>query len=295
MPFAMPTPLTTLASAPSPDGPFTAQVGEALARWPAEILALSSLAVFGGLVLWIAGARLVRPIFALLGLLAGSLAGYLIAPSIGPDRVAGFAISTVGLVGGALSGLVIAALLYRLAVAGAAAVALGAAGLLGTAVLVSIHPDPAASPPPSQPRTVLLLPGVTIKGEAPTRTDRARQTASLLGAEVRGQVERRTLREKAILATGLVVPAALGLSAGLFAPKRTAALISAPLGAALWLIGGAGLLHAAGVDPGRFVGSTPTGWAIAWGAVSAAGLAVQMLMLRKKKDAPKQAERSQAE
>lgn len=273
------------------DAGIVERASEALERWPVEVLGISAIALFGGLVLWVAGARLVRPIFAVIGLLAGGLLGYLIAPALGPEDVGGVAVSTIGLAGGGLVGLIIAALLYRLAVAGSAGLALGAAGLLGTAVFVTANPDPGRSPPPPRERSSLLLPGVALPGQSreTTRTEQARLVASLVRAEAGDRWDTWTIREKAILAAGLAVPAALGVAAGLFAPRRTAAVISAPLGAALWLGGAAGLMASAGGEPSRIVGSTPTAWAIAWGAVTLAGLALQLLLIRRKKKSGKDA------
>ena len=267
----------------------TEQLGQALDKWPIEFLGISAAALFAGLVLWIAGAKLVRPIFITLGLLGGGFLGALIVPGFGSgaadgsETLLGLPPATAGLIIGGVLGLIVASLLFRLAVAGSAGIALGAAGLLAAAVFISTNPDPNRTEPEPRSTLSLLLPGVAVEGEGPTNSTRARQVSSLFRAEAEDQWERWTMREKALLVAGLVVPAALGFGIGSFAPKRTAAVISAPLGAAVWLAGGVGLLFAAGQVPDSVASSTPLMWAIVWGLVAIAGVGIQVLLLGRSK------------
>lgn len=280
----------------------TEQLGQALDKWPVEFLGISAAALFAGLVLWIAGAKLVRPIFITLGLLGGGFLGALIVPGFGagPDAgetLLGLPPATAGLIIGGVLGLIVASLLFRLAVAGSAGIALGAAGLLAATVYISTNPDPNRTEPPPRDALSLLLPGVTVEGEKPSNSTRARQVSSIFRAEAGDQWQRWTMRERALLMAGLVVPAALGFGIGSFAPKRTAAVISAPLGAAVWLAGGVGLLFAAGQVPERVSNSTPMMWAIVWGLVAIAGVGIQVLLLgrTKKKRASKDDDESDDE
>ncbi len=267
----------------------TEQLGQALDKWPVEFLGISAAALFAGLVLWIAGAKLVRPIFITLGLLGGGFLGALIVPGFGAgpegggETLLGLPPATAGLIIGGVLGLIVASLLFRLAVAGSAGIALGAAGLLAATVFISTNPDPNRTEPPPRDALSLLLPGVTVEGEKPSNATRARQVSSLFRAEAGDQWDRWTMRERALLVAGLVVPAALGFGVGSFAPKRTAAVISAPLGAAVWLAGGVGLLFAAGQVPDRVASSTPLMWAIVWGLVAIAGVGIQVLLLGRSK------------
>ena len=115
----------------------TEQFAQALDKWPIEFLGISAAALFAGLVLWIAGAKLVRPIFITLGLLGGGFLGALIVPGFGSggadggEPLLGLPPATAGLIIGGVLGLIVASLLFRLAVAGSAGSALGAAGRLG--------------------------------------------------------------------------------------------------------------------------------------------------------------------
>jgi len=114
-----------------------AQLTEALQNLPWLVQVPVALALVGGLILWLAGRRLIRPVTILVGLALGGLLGFLIAPAMMP----GIGISPyLGMLAGAATGLTTALLLYQVTTAVTFGSAIGAgcgiaaAAVLGTAL-----------------------------------------------------------------------------------------------------------------------------------------------------------------
>ncbi|HYC99907.1 MAG TPA: hypothetical protein VEB22_01665 [Phycisphaerales bacterium] len=114
-----------------------AQIPEALYNLPWLVQVPVALALIAGVVLWLAGRRLIRPVTIMIGLGLGGVLGFLVLPVVMP----GVAISPyLGLAGGAAAGLTIALLLYQVATAITFGSAIGAgcgvtaAAVLGTAL-----------------------------------------------------------------------------------------------------------------------------------------------------------------
>ncbi|MBY0307251.1 MAG: hypothetical protein K2Q09_00775 [Phycisphaerales bacterium] len=151
---------------------------DALADLPWLVQVPVALALVAGLVLWLAGRRLLRPVTIMVGLGVGGLIGFLVLPVVLP----GLGLSPyLGLIAGAASGLTTALLLYQVATAVTFGSALGAgcgiaaAAVLGTALTLpaSVQVDdpdnpgqlgggelPVYVPPPPKPvySPELLLP-----------------------------------------------------------------------------------------------------------------------------------------
>lgn len=128
-----------------------AHLPDALQNLPWLVHIPVALALIAGLVLWLAGRRLLRPVTIMVGLGLGGLIGFLVLPITMP----GFALSPyLGLVAGAATGLTTALLLYQVATAITFGSAIGAgcgvtaAAVLGTALTLpaSAQLDPNDNP-----------------------------------------------------------------------------------------------------------------------------------------------------
>ncbi len=121
------------------------------------------LALIAGVSLFLFGARVLKPCFAILGMCAGSLAGAIALPLLGVSQVGSFPSVYVGLLAGAVGGIVIACLLFRFALGIASGVVFAAAGLLGAAIYLN-HQHPGTIDPPAR---LLLAPAGSTSSDRP--------------------------------------------------------------------------------------------------------------------------------
>ncbi|MDX2114651.1 MAG: hypothetical protein SFZ24_03390 [Planctomycetota bacterium] len=119
------TALIVLAS----EGDWTAAQGIAALPWYAHVAV--GLTLGAGLLLWVSGHRLMRPMLMALGAVAGSVTGHL-APAVLDPTGTGLALTAAGAVCGAIAGWV----LFRLLVAQTLAGVVAVAAVLGTAAFV---------------------------------------------------------------------------------------------------------------------------------------------------------------
>lgn len=116
---------------------------------PGEAHIAMGIALAAGVVLWLYGSRLIKPMFGLLGVAAGGLVGLLLPPLLGIDQVGGIAAWLVGLGLGAVIGLVVAMVLLKIAVTFTAGLALAIAGFLGGLVYLQYAEPAAVTPAPT--------------------------------------------------------------------------------------------------------------------------------------------------
>ena len=121
------------------------------------------LALIAGVSLFLFGAKVLKPCFAILGMCAGSLAGAIALPLLGVTQVGSFPSVYVGLLAGAVGGIVIACLLFRFALGIASGVVFAAAGLLGAAIYLN-HQHPGTIDPPAR---LLLAPAGGTSSDRP--------------------------------------------------------------------------------------------------------------------------------
>ncbi len=251
---------------------------EQLANAGPVFLALVGVVVVIGAALWLAGARLLRPMLLAAGAAAGvGVGGLLLAPHFSnlPDGIIRL---LVPLAIGLACGWVVAALGYRFFVGVLSGVTLSAVAVAG---VLAFH---GASPSPTAPQWTLHSvaqdfspagaagPALDLRADNVLAQVRVAADAALHAAAARWeQLDPRT-RTQAGLA-GVIV-GLLGLLAGLAAPRSAAVVPTSLIGSALCL---AGLLVAA----------TATQWAphaadlgfapltVCWGILALVGMGVQ--------------------
>lgn len=289
---------------------------------PAGHVALA-VAFLGGLVLWAFGAKVIKPIFAVTGLIIGAFAGMLLAAVVGVGTVAGIGGWVIAALIGAAIGLVVALVLTKLAIIFTAAGAFGLVGVGLGLVYVQLTGGPTDVPrpdkntlapadaPPDRDGDGRLLFEDPISGNFVTLADllgeydrplhvekaeRARVIAARLQAVSRSALDlfaRRwhglSTNQRVAFVGAMLGGVAFGLVAGFFLPKRSTALITAIGGSATLLIAGVGLVE--GVPwfaAGRpYVQQSPTAWGVVWVVVAALGLVVQLCLLQKPRSSGK--------
>ena len=99
----------------------------------------------GGLMLWLFGSKIVKPVFFLFGLAIGGFVGTTILPLTGlpPFDLGSFTITpgVTGLLAGAIIGGLVMLAMFRMVITLTAAIAFAAAGLLGAMVYLSYNPS----------------------------------------------------------------------------------------------------------------------------------------------------------
>lgn len=158
---------------------------------PVEAHFTMILVLLGGLALWLFGGRLVKPLFALVGIALGGVVGLIVLPALGLEEVGGAPGSLVGMGVGALIGMVISLVLLKVAIIFVAGLGFAAAGFLGATLYLEYNPLPDEAPPafvveddtPRDPSGQLLfknpLTGENMTVEQLTRS--LREADSILG------------------------------------------------------------------------------------------------------------------
>ena len=83
---------------------------------PIEAHLALGIMLVGGLLLWLFGGRILKPLFGLAGLVLGGMVGLIALPAFGVEAVAGAPGAAIGLGIGAVIGLVVALVALKAAV-----------------------------------------------------------------------------------------------------------------------------------------------------------------------------------
>lgn len=251
-----------------------------LARFvPAASIGAATLALACGLLLWLFGGRLLRPLFAALGAAVGGALGSLAAPALSTDLLPALSAPQEGLFLGGLGGLVAALVLHRLTVAFAAG--LLAATVAATAALSFAAPQPASELShdafASAVRSVALPPPLTHFAPAPLEPMHA--AASRAGVEfLSREWDALGVRRQAVLLVAAIFGGLGGVLFGLAGPRKASALLTALLGAAV-TIASVGFL--AGLLPPESISRVDAQRVLAaWAVMGVAGFVFQTFRIR---------------
>ncbi len=277
------------------------------------------VALLAGLLLWIMGARVIKPVFFLFGLAIGAFVGTTLMPLIGfPSfEVGGVTISPslVGLICGGIIGSLCSLAMFRLVIAFTSALAFAAAAVVGS--LIFLHFNPTISDgDPSDTETALVESGEKVAGittslnetisrEASERSvdlldkdnkvltedakqqlkdaaERSRQFLRELWSTISDEFERRPTRDKMIAFSSGFAGLAFGLLIGVVMPKRTTALVTSLFGSAVCMASVSALLTARSGQQPEFLDHSALVWASAWVILTMIGLMVQLGFLSKR-------------
>jgi len=275
---------------------------------PWAIHALVALATVCGLVLWLSGAKLLKPMIIVLGALAGAAGGFVLGPAFGaePGSAGTSTAGAYGLLLGIPAGALVGAVLYRSATAVALGVALAAAAPLGAAGLMQLHLSPKGEVLAASPSAPLVVPGLlrgpivladTLDFQLPrslpteigdasaslTETlqpaaERAKAALQSAATSIEHRLEAIPAQHRALLVLSSLGGLALGIVLGLMAPAWAAGACAAMLGSALWLGGGVWLSSALGApwaQTGGALDRPPMQWLTIWAGAAVLGLCFQ--------------------
>lgn len=268
---------------------------------PVGLYLIPAIALIAGAFLWAAGGRALKPLFVIGATFAGAALGAArLTPHLAP-HIQSFPPQYAGLGFGALAGLLLAVAFFRAVMGLAAALTLAAVASFIAAAAMGLRPGDllAPEPPPAAtPATAAALyeravivygraapPALLQTGDEPGRTPATDPApASALDTfKARAGALWSSLPDRARhnLAAAALAGAVLGLVIGVLAPRKSAALVTASLGAGLMLFAAASLIGTLGPDHtaarllSLFNQRGPGAWLAAWGGLAFLGLAIQ--------------------
>jgi len=271
------------------------------------------VALMGALLLWLVGARVIKPVFFLFGLAIGAFVGTTIIPLTGlPTFHPGGITLTpgvTGLIAGGILGSLVSLAMFRLVIALTSAFAFAAAGVLGAMIFLHFNPT-VASQPPSDAQSALVDSGESVAGIATSLNDeitreaaersvdlidqdnkvlddetkqqlkdaatRSKEFIQEMGATIRAELDQRPARDKLIGLSAGFAGLAFGLLLGVAMPKRTTALVTALFGSAAVIASSSALLTARTGQRPQFLDQSAVVWAGIWVILTIVGLMVQL-------------------
>lgn len=279
------------------------------------------VALMGGLLLWLVGSRVIKPVFFLFGLAIGAFVGTTILPLTGlptfhPGGIT-FTPGVTGLITGGILGSLVSLAMFRLVIAMTSALAFAAAGVLGAMVFLHFNPT-VLEGEPTDAEMAMIESGDTVAGittslndtitrEAAERAvDLLDQDEKILDEETKQQLkdaatrskdfvshmyetvmadlEQRPTRDKLIATSAGFAGLAFGLLVGVVMPKRTTALVTALFGSAACMASATALLTARSGQRPEFLNQSAVVWAGVWVVLTVVGLMVQLGFLTRNKN-----------
>lgn len=279
------------------------------------------LALLAGLALWLFGAKVLKPMFAIFGVAIGSVLGAVALPMMGIMQVGSFPSVYVGLGVGAIAGLVVSCLLFRFALIVSSGIVFAAVGILGASIYLN-QKSPGLIDPPARlllgtstdrPKSSSAEDGSSV--DEPAATDETEITSAertALGAAAADAIVDAALpkvqeqaakarafldemgdrgsaawesvgtSERLALTGGGVVGAVLGVLFGVTMPKRSGAMVTALFGASVAFVSTVWLAGATDSTLTGVLDQPPLTIAIALAIATAIGMAIQLTVTNKK-------------
>ncbi len=283
------------------------------------------MALMAGLMLWLVGARVIKPVFFLFGLAIGAFVGTTIIPLTGlPTFHPGGITLTpgvTGLIAGGILGSLVSLAMFRLVIAMTSAFAFAAAGVLGALIFLHFNPT-LADADPNAPQSALVetqedsLAGIRTSLNEQITREAAEHSANFLDQDgkvldeetkqqlkdaatrskefvehmwntIQADLDQRPTRDKLIALSAGFAGLAFGLLVGVMMPKRTTALVTSLFGSAACMAATTALLTARTGQRPDFLNQSAVIWATAWVLLTAIGLMVQLGFLSKSTNKPR--------
>jgi hypothetical protein len=278
-------------------------------------------ALMAGLLLWLVGARVIKPVFFLFGLAIGAFVGTTILPLTGlPTFTPGGVTLTPGITGllaGGILGSLVSLAMFRLVIAITSAMAFAAAGVLGA--MIFLHFNPTITDGQLTDTQVAMvdsgnaLAGITTSLNDTINREAAQHASDLIDQDnkvldddtkqqlkdaaarskefveqmyttIKADLDQRPTRDKLIALSSGFAGLAFGLLVGVVLPKRTTALVTALFGSAVCMASITALLTARSGARPDFLNQSAVTWAIAWVVLTIVGLMVQLGFLTRSKN-----------
>ncbi len=278
-------------------------------------------ALMAGLLLWLVGARVIKPVFFLFGLAIGAFVGTTIIPLTGLPTFTPQGITLTpgitGLIAGGILGSLVSLAMFRLVIAFTSAMAFAAAGVLGAMIFLHFNPtitdgeltdtqaalvettdsladittslNDTINRQAAQHATNILDQDNTIldddtKQQLKDAATRSKEFIEHLYNTIKTDLDQRPTRDKLIALSAGFAGLAFGLLVGVVMPKRTTALVTSLFGSAVCMASTTALLTARTGSRPDFLNQSALIWATAWATLTIIGLMVQLGFLTRKKN-----------
>lgn len=282
------------------------------------------LVLIAGVVLCLAGSRLLRPVYICCLSSIGSMLVALMAPNFLNDSVGGVPSPLIGMVVGAILGGVLAVASFRFALGLTCSVTFVAAGFL--CALTYLWTVPGAIPPSDEPRDRLASSweekvsatqdGFAIEqakrlmasakarltgGATPEASESSQESARVAAAntrafldEVLGELRdlwrQMPVDSRVILLSASMGAAMLGFVLGVLSPLRAGAATTSVTGSLLVVLSAAWLLSLAGIVRPSLLERGPLPWLAVWIGLTLTGFMIQTPGKAEEKDKGEAAE-----
>ncbi|PHQ79697.1 MAG: hypothetical protein COB69_07420 [Phycisphaera sp.] len=241
-----------------------------------------------GVLLWVSGRRVLKPIFAVLGALAGGFLGHAIVPGMGIDSMFGISGNLAGAAVGGAMGALAAILIFRVAIGILSSLVVGGLAVLGASIFIQTT-EPAPELPTTDPsESALVEPETSLDEDSSSWRDQINLENAQKAADEPGQFVGDIFRgfkaelwdpldggDKALLTASGLAGIVAGLALGVLAPKKTTALVTAFSGAGMWLPAIYFLSQTLELPGKAILERLPIEWLAIWLVVSMTGLFIQ--------------------
>jgi hypothetical protein len=259
---------------------------DAAGRLPMVAYVPALAGLIGGLLLLLAGNKVLKPVTLVLGAAAGGLVSVVALTSLleGHTYECPAALASMGL--GAIVGAVAALALFRATLALSGAATFAALGvLIAGAFLAQSMPTTQATVELGVREKVTLVAHALDPGPSFDSPEDLHGTARLAADHAIDHVSNvwEAVPDRArgtLILVGLGT-GVLGLAVGALAPRKTESLVTSLLGAAIFLMSLVWLVTALEVPGAGLFDRGAVGWLVIWGCVAAVGIGVQTLTGRK--------------
>jgi hypothetical protein len=245
--------------------------------------------LIAGVLLWVSGRRVLKPIFAVLGALAGGFLGHAIVPGLGIDNMFGVSGNLAGAAIGGAMGALAAILIFRVAIGVLSALVVGGLAVLGASIFIQTTEPPAIELPTSDPsESALVEPETSLEEDSSSWRDQINLENAQKATEEPGQFVGDLYRgfkaelwdpleggDKALLTASGLAGIVAGLALGVLAPRKTTALVTAFSGAGMWLPALYFLSQTLNLPGKAILERMPIEWLAIWLVVSMTGLFIQ--------------------
>ncbi len=285
-------------------------------------------ALMAGLLLWLVGARVIKPVFFLFGLAIGAFVGTTIIPLTGLPTFTPQGITLTpgitGLIAGGILGSLVSLAMFRLIIAFTSAMAFAVAGVLGAMIFLHFNPtitdEELTDTQAAIVETTDSLAGITTSLNDTINRQAAQHATNILDQDniildddtkqqlkdaatrskefiehlyntIKTDLDQRPTRDKLIALSAGFAGLALGLLIGVVMPKRTTALVTSLFGSAVCMASTTALLTARTGSRPDFLNQSAVIWATAWATLTIIGLMVQLGFLARNKNNARAANR----
>ncbi|MHC4977384.1 MAG: hypothetical protein ACYTF7_12410 [Planctomycetota bacterium] len=274
------------------------QAAESVSGVPVSAHVLAGVAIAAGFIMWCAGRRFVRPLYALAFALLGGTLGF-----TGPATIGLEIDPSIGMLVGGVLGAILGVVMYRFTMASTLGIVGGVAAPMLAVAALNFSQDPGLSTGTLDQADLLLQD--TIQGTQQGDVAASNTTLDLLSQEageaILGEITTAAMSaaeqvrsmviemleggqdwfaslpgDQQVLMIGVtLVGAAVGFLLGFSFPGRVSAVGTAFVGAAIWLPALVWLIRLIGVEVSTTSQWSPLSWLVIWVTVSVAGVLLQ--------------------